>query len=133
MIWIDRNQDGTGVWQVTRARSAFWVFQITLPAEGGQEGDIQLLGQIEHNAPVRRSLRIDDYLYSISEGSIKVHPILDPGHQAANLSLSNEARGLAFTTLTEPSPRYSVRSAALATAQRSSSAPAWAAAIGTHT
>ena len=70
----------------TRRRTNLYVFQIDLPA-GGNPAQITLLGQVEHNSPVRRSVRIEDYIFSISENSVKVQPILDPVREVAYLRL----------------------------------------------
>lgn len=72
-------------------RIQLWVFRIDLPTADDQRSAVKLLGQIEHNSQVRRSVRIADYLYSISEDSITVFPIMEPEREAARLSLREEA------------------------------------------
>jgi uncharacterized secreted protein with C-terminal beta-propeller domain len=47
------------------------------------EKGFTLLGEIEHDTAIRRSLRIDDILYSISGTEVKVNKLDDPSRQAA--------------------------------------------------
>ncbi|HEV3082869.1 MAG TPA: beta-propeller domain-containing protein [Gemmataceae bacterium] len=56
--------------------SSLWLFHID-PSKG-----FTLLGQINHDSQVRRSVRINDQLYSIADDSVQVHPIQNP--QAAS-------------------------------------------------
>jgi len=55
------------------------VFGIT-PQDG-----IQFRGAIEHDSAVRRSFQIGDYLYSVSDATIKANAIADPSLQIAEL------------------------------------------------
>lgn len=48
---------------------------------------IQKLGEIEHDHPIQRSLRIGDGLYSVSDNTIKVHALNDPFLQLGEVSL----------------------------------------------
>ena len=48
-----------------------------------------MLGRVEHQTDVRRSLRIGDFLYSVSTDAVKVQPILDPNSQVAQVNLSD--------------------------------------------
>ena len=41
------------------------------------------LGEITHDGPVQRSVRIGDYLYSVSAGEVKVHRLTDPSTAVA--------------------------------------------------
>ncbi|MCL4202139.1 MAG: beta-propeller domain-containing protein [Pirellulaceae bacterium] len=66
-------------------RHDLWVFQIS--ANTSDEKPIQVLGQIEHDSPVRRSVRIGAALYSVSHDEIQVHPLLDPATRLARLPL----------------------------------------------
>jgi uncharacterized secreted protein with C-terminal beta-propeller domain len=66
-------------------RHDLWVFQIN--ANSSDEKPIHVLGQIEHDSPVRRSLRIGATLYSVSHDEIQVHPLLDPATRLARLAL----------------------------------------------
>jgi uncharacterized secreted protein with C-terminal beta-propeller domain len=49
------------------------------------------LGQITHNGTVQRSLRIGEYLYSVSSGEVKVHQLDDPAVEVAATRLSSQA------------------------------------------
>jgi len=49
------------------------------------EDGFQSLGSIEHDSSIERSLRIGDYLYSVSSTTIKVNRIADPAIQVAEL------------------------------------------------
>ena len=60
---------------------ALEVFAVT-PEEG-----FDYLGQITHDQQIRRSLQIDDMLFSLSEDTIKVHEIDDPDQEIATLKL----------------------------------------------
>jgi uncharacterized secreted protein with C-terminal beta-propeller domain len=53
-------------------QSSLWIFQV------GVTTGFQLLGQVNHDSQVRRSLRIDDQLYSVADDSIQAHPIAGP-------------------------------------------------------
>ena len=46
---------------------------------------IQFLGQVEHDAAIRRSFQVGDYLYSVSDTTIKVNAIGDPSVEVAAL------------------------------------------------
>jgi hypothetical protein len=73
-----------------------WVFQIDPYAysdDGQGLGEISLLGRIEHDSDVRRSVRIDDLLYSISVDTVAVHEILDPETEVARLYFGVEIPG----------------------------------------
>ena len=58
-----------------------WVFKIDVPADpqaGAREGAIRLLGRVQHDAPIRRTVQIENLLYSISADTVSVHDILRP-------------------------------------------------------
>jgi len=61
------------------------VFRINLDAADGFEN----LGRIDHDGSVQRSLRIGEYLYSISSGQVKVHRIDDPTAAVATTTLTS--------------------------------------------
>jgi uncharacterized secreted protein with C-terminal beta-propeller domain len=71
-------------------QSSLWVFRV------GPGGGFELLGQIEHDGQVQRSLRIEDMLYSIATDSVKVQPIQQPLTSVAEVALPEEH--------TDPSP-----------------------------
>ena len=61
------------------------VFRVDLDGADGFEN----LGQISHDGSVQRSLRIGEYLYSISSGQVKVHRIDDPTAAVATTTLTS--------------------------------------------
>jgi len=56
----------------TYYQSELWVYHVDF-TQG-----FQLLGQVQHDSQVRRSLVIGDELYSIADNSIQVHPLANP-------------------------------------------------------
>jgi uncharacterized secreted protein with C-terminal beta-propeller domain len=72
-----------------RTRYDLFVFQVDVTA--GDDA-IRLLGTIEHDSPVKRSLRIEDRLYSISRDTIRVHALLDPETELDSLYYLSRAR-----------------------------------------
>jgi len=50
----------------------------------------QNLGEITHDGPVQRSLRIGQYLYSVSNGEVKVHQLDDPTVQVGSTRLTTQ-------------------------------------------
>lgn len=61
--------------------SDLWVFRVDATA------GFRLLGRIRHDTPARRSVRIADMLYSVSEDAVRVQPILTPNVQVAQVAL----------------------------------------------
>ena len=61
------------------------VFRVNLDTADGFEN----LGQISHDGSVQRSLRIGEYLYSISSGQVQVHRIDDPTAAVATTTLTS--------------------------------------------
>jgi len=59
-----------------RGLSQLWVFRVDTTAELPQ---IRVLGTIEHDRTILRSLRIGEQLFSISGEVIQVHDLFDPG------------------------------------------------------
>jgi len=59
-----------------RGLSQLWVFRVDITAELPQ---IRVLGTIEHDRTILRSLRIGEQLFSISGEVIQVHDLFDPG------------------------------------------------------
>lgn len=68
--WTDSSAGGLQVFRVN-------------PAEG-----FVFLGAIDHDTPVHRSLRIGEYLYSVSDTTVKVNELGDPGVLVAELDVS---------------------------------------------
>jgi uncharacterized secreted protein with C-terminal beta-propeller domain len=56
----------------------------------------QNLGRIEHDTPVLRSVRIGEYLYSVSAGEVRVHAIDDPAKELGRAKLSQAQNGWPF-------------------------------------
>jgi uncharacterized secreted protein with C-terminal beta-propeller domain len=48
----------------------------------------QNLGEIKHDDPVQRSIRIGDFLYSVSAGEVKVHRLDDPSVEVGGTRLT---------------------------------------------
>lgn len=72
--------------------SSLYVLKMDLPAGSGteiREGKVRLLGEIIHDTPVRRTVRIGDLLYSISSDMVSVHKILEPDVEVARLYYGN--------------------------------------------
>ena len=99
-IWSDDSRQGTS--EAEDDHHAFSYFPdhgiLALPFNqrwgGGDESGLEVfevdledgftyLGRITHDDRVRRSLRIGEYLYSISADQIKVHAIGDPSNEIA--------------------------------------------------
>jgi hypothetical protein len=77
----------------TSSESQFWayandlyVFQVDTT---GEAAHLDLLGTIEHDDSVMRSVQIGDRLISISEDSIEVHELTNPELVLATLSLTD--------------------------------------------
>lgn len=67
--WTDSSAGGLQVFEVT-------------PEDG-----FVFLGAVDHDTPVHRSLRIGDYLYSISDTTVKVTELTDPNALVAELEV----------------------------------------------
>lgn len=75
-----------------RTQHALWVFQIDTSADITGEDRIQTLGVVEHDSPVRRSLRIGDRLFSISRDDIQVQRLSSPETAIDRLYWASPAR-----------------------------------------
>ena len=62
-------------------QASLHVFQVS------EDEGLSFLGQIEHDDSIRRSLRIEDGLYSISPEQVQVHTIDDPSDELASVQL----------------------------------------------
>jgi hypothetical protein len=60
------------------------VFRIDLASADGFTN----IGQISHDGPVQRSLRIGEFIYSISSGQVQVHRLDDPTAEVGRTSLT---------------------------------------------
>jgi uncharacterized secreted protein with C-terminal beta-propeller domain len=99
-IWIDRDGDGGADLESYRPRTDLYVFRVQLPESGAADrsAELQFLGTITDDAQVRRSVRIEDLLYSISDNSVSVHPLLDPATLVAELHFGQEDVGVPVFT-----------------------------------
>lgn len=69
------------------ATNSLWVLRVDLGAHAG----FTLLGEVQHESAVRRSVRIGDILYSISTAEVQAHPLADPGRVVARTRLSESS------------------------------------------
>ncbi|MDZ4780428.1 MAG: beta-propeller domain-containing protein [Planctomycetia bacterium] len=92
--WSMEDRDGDGIKEsnLYQPRTELWVWRID-PSSGGEQA-VALLGRIEHDSYVRRSVRIGDTLYSISDSEVKAHAILDPASQLGALYFGQEDAGI---------------------------------------
>ena len=77
-------------------KTQVWVFRIDPSADPAADPpgeNIQLLGQIEHEGNVRRTVRIGNLLYAVSEDAVSVHEVLNPAVQVAELHFGVEDLG----------------------------------------
>jgi uncharacterized secreted protein with C-terminal beta-propeller domain len=65
--------------------SGLVVFKVDTHSENGFTN----LGTIDHDGPVRRSIRIGEFLYSVSAGEVKVHAIANPATEVAAVRLTS--------------------------------------------
>jgi len=71
-----------GWWQ---GSSGLVVFKVDTHSENGFTN----LGTIDHDGPVRRSIRIGEFLYSVSAGEVKVHALANPATEVAAVRLTS--------------------------------------------
>jgi hypothetical protein len=95
-VWVDRDSDGNNDVEAYRPRTDLYVFRVEMPTDEAPDtkGAISLLGTIEDDAAIRRSVRIEEFLYSISDNSVSVHEILNPKAQIAELHFGQEDVGV---------------------------------------
>jgi uncharacterized secreted protein with C-terminal beta-propeller domain len=77
----DSDGDGVADYQTWTYESDLWVLAVDLAA------GFTLRGQVDHDSPVQRSLRIGDMLYSIATNTIKVQPVTDPAATVKEIML----------------------------------------------
>ena len=80
--WIDRDRDGTTEFYSYRPLTDLWVFKLYLDPNTDVDPRIELLDRVQHDGHIRRSVRINDVLYAISDNSVTAHAILDPSRRA---------------------------------------------------
>jgi hypothetical protein len=83
------------------------VFQLELNPETDPEG-ITLLGRVQHDGTIRRSVRIGDVLYAISENTVTAHPITDPATLIAKVHFGQEPVGVSLLNAEEDDPVVSM-------------------------
>lgn len=105
--WIDRDGDGTREFYSYRPRTDLWVFQLSMDAAANEEG-IALLGRVQHDGTIRRSVRIGDVLYAISENTVSAHPILDPATMIGKVHFGQEPVGVSLLNAEEDDPVVSM-------------------------
>jgi len=76
-----------GIWDgdtapLPRWQSQLWVFRIDT---AGAKPRIGVLGTIEHDGSILRSLRIGEQLFSISADTVQAHDLFDPGEKLGEL------------------------------------------------
>ena len=88
VYWERVDEDGDGYRETRRSvrEDEMLVFQIDVTAAPGSHLGIQFRGSIEHDSPVRRGVRVEDYLYVVSADAISVHPILDPDSELVRVT-----------------------------------------------
>lgn len=93
---VFRDLDGGGVVEHSLPRwlSQLWVFRVEPQSDPPQ---LRVLGTIEHDSTVLRSLRIGSQLFSISGEMIQVHDLFDPGVALGKLSLKPPAEDDRFS------------------------------------
>ena len=61
-----------------------YVFKIDTSADP-RSAKLELLGTVQHDTPIDRTVRVEDVLYSISSDTVSAHPILSPGDELARI------------------------------------------------
>lgn len=84
--WI-RNEIGRREWVPAEWDNSLHVFQVDV-----EEG-FEFAGAVDHPSEVRRSLRVNDALYSVSYDTLKVNDIRDPSNQLGQLHYLPPANG----------------------------------------
>ncbi len=94
-VAVDRSGNGRADFQAYRPRTDLYVFQLHLPDDADAEkASINFLGTVQHDEDVRRSVRIEDFLYTISSDTVSVHEILDPTVEVNRIDFGNSHAGV---------------------------------------
>ena len=81
--WVDH---ADGLREYVMPWTDLWVLKIdTSEATTLRKGEIRLLGRVEHDTPISRSVRVENVLYSISEDTVSAHEILQPDAEIARV------------------------------------------------
>lgn len=94
---FDRDDDGIMDLETTRPTTDLWVLRIDPAAHEDNDAEtkaIELLGKIEHDADIRRSVRIEELLYSLSDTSVHVHELVNPEVSLASLHTGQAHLGI---------------------------------------
>ena len=67
-----------------------WDRPAALEVLGVGAGGIELLGEVAHDSPVLRSLRVGDVLFSMSAAEIRAHGLADPSAQIGGVELATD-------------------------------------------
>ncbi|OHB65773.1 MAG: hypothetical protein A2V70_08955 [Planctomycetes bacterium RBG_13_63_9] len=86
---VDEDGDGHREARIEVREDGLLLFKIDVTAARWSGDGIQLLGEVEHQSPVRRSGFIEDVLYSIADDSIQAVSIVDPTVRLAEVDLSS--------------------------------------------
>jgi uncharacterized secreted protein with C-terminal beta-propeller domain len=82
---FDRDGDGVAESFGSETKSSLYVFKLNLNPTFAPVDPIELLGTIEHDTEISRSVRIGDVLYAISSSTVSAHPILHPDQSLGTL------------------------------------------------
>ena len=91
--WERVDEDGDGYRESRRRvrEHELITFKIDVTASRRSGDGIQLLGRIEHDSPVRRSVFIEDVLYSVANDSAEAVSIVDPTLSYAKIEFESQA------------------------------------------
>ncbi|MEX0641068.1 MAG: beta-propeller domain-containing protein, partial [Pirellulales bacterium] len=103
--WISVDRDGDAVNDVSiwRPTTDLWVLKLD-PDADPSDGAVELLGRVHHEAQMRRSLRIADVLYAVSDSTVTAHPILDPNTKLGEVHFGQELVGVLVFEPVNPNP-----------------------------
>jgi uncharacterized secreted protein with C-terminal beta-propeller domain len=101
---IDRDGDGTNEFYSYRPLTDLWVFKLYLDPLTDIAQRIELLDRVEHDGYIRRSVRIEDVLYAISDNAVTAHAILDPSQVLGRVHYGQEMVGLPIVDIALDDP-----------------------------
>ncbi|MHC4178455.1 MAG: beta-propeller domain-containing protein [Planctomycetota bacterium] len=89
--WERVDEDGDGYAETRRSvrEDELLLFSIDVTATRLSGDGIQLLGELAHDSPVRRSAFIADVLYSVAESSVQAVSIVDPTVRFAEIGFDS--------------------------------------------
>jgi hypothetical protein len=123
LVSVDRDGDGLMDVSTYRPRTQLWTFHIDLPqdgappvGEGAERSGIGLIGHVEHEAQMRRSVRIGADLYAISDSLVTAHDMLNPKTERGRLHFGQEDVGIPVFAADQ---RLATVSTAIGTPERS--------------